>query len=280
MNTTIVLGILTSLIAGEITSIGPWCAKKLARWSAFRRYEENPERAEIRAEELEALVETRPGNLLKLLTALGFAAAGLAARLYKAARRGGRDVSREAPRPLVLPQAIPQAAAPSSERFANASFSAFYQYTYPRLVRFLAYRLADVGISEDVAQEAMFEACQKWDMLRTYERPDAWVFKVATRRLRHYQERQARVELALKSADLVGQGTPDLTEMHIDVASALDFLPNRQAEVIRLHVLEGYSLAETAGMLSISVSSVGRDLRAGLGHLRQRLKSWSDTQRT
>ena len=42
----------------------------------------NPARAEVRAEELEALIEERPGGLLKLTTALSFAAAavGSAAR--------------------------------------------------------------------------------------------------------------------------------------------------------------------------------------------------------
>jgi hypothetical protein len=60
MSTIIVLGILTSLIAGEITSVSPWCAEKLARWSARLWYTDNPERAEIRAEELAAVIEARP----------------------------------------------------------------------------------------------------------------------------------------------------------------------------------------------------------------------------
>jgi hypothetical protein len=55
------------------TDLCPWLADKLVRWSAFRRYRDR-ERAETRAEELAALIEQRPGHLLKLFTAINFAA--------------------------------------------------------------------------------------------------------------------------------------------------------------------------------------------------------------
>ncbi len=61
------------LLANELCEFGPWCARKLVRWSAFRRYTD-PGRAEMRAEELTALINDRPGNLFKLITAVCFAA--------------------------------------------------------------------------------------------------------------------------------------------------------------------------------------------------------------
>lgn len=73
MTTEILLGIVTGLLANELCEFGPWCARKLVRWSAFRRYT-NPARAEMRAEELTALINDRPGNLFKLITAVCFAA--------------------------------------------------------------------------------------------------------------------------------------------------------------------------------------------------------------
>jgi predicted amino acid-binding ACT domain protein len=69
----ILLGIVTGLLANELCEFGPWCARKLIRWSAFRRYTD-PGRAEMRAEELTALINDRPGNLFKLITAVCFAA--------------------------------------------------------------------------------------------------------------------------------------------------------------------------------------------------------------
>ncbi|MEV1167360.1 hypothetical protein [Nonomuraea sp. NPDC049784] len=70
MNTEIVMLIVGVLIA-EGTEIAPWVAKRLVRWSANLRYLD-ARRAEVRAEELEALIDSRPGKLLKLATALLF----------------------------------------------------------------------------------------------------------------------------------------------------------------------------------------------------------------
>lgn len=75
---TILLGILATVIADQLCATFPSLALKLARWSATRRYAGNPAKAELRAEELEALIEQRPGGLLKLGTGLGLAIAALA----------------------------------------------------------------------------------------------------------------------------------------------------------------------------------------------------------
>ena len=69
----IVLGIVASLLANELCELSPWCARKLVRWSAFRQYTDR-HRAEMRAEEWTAVINDRPGNLFKLITAVGFTA--------------------------------------------------------------------------------------------------------------------------------------------------------------------------------------------------------------
>jgi RNA polymerase sigma factor (sigma-70 family) len=191
-----------------------------------------------------------------------------------------RQHAPEAPQLLALPQVVPQIAEPSSRPRADGSFDAFYRHTYPRLVRYLA-RLADRSISEDVAQTVMMAACQKWETLSTYDRPDAWAFKVARRELQHHQYLEVRHGSRLPPANTIDEASPDrLVDPELDVASALKCLPSRQAEIIKLHVLHGYSRAEVAAILNISVSSVNRDLRAGLSYLRERLSSWHDPNGT
>ncbi|MEU8333405.1 hypothetical protein [Micromonospora sp. NPDC048839] len=76
----IILGIVLGLVVNEATDISPWAARKLAQWSAYR-WTSDPEMAAGYAEEWGALIDDRPGKLLKLLTALRFAlgAAGRAA---------------------------------------------------------------------------------------------------------------------------------------------------------------------------------------------------------
>jgi hypothetical protein len=63
-----------------VNETGPWCewlAVRLVSWSARRRYTDKG-RAAVRGEELAALIKERPGQLTKLMTALGFATAASA----------------------------------------------------------------------------------------------------------------------------------------------------------------------------------------------------------
>jgi hypothetical protein len=69
--TGILISVVIGLLVNECCDVCPWCACKLVRWSAYRRYVD-PSRACEKAEELAALIEDRPGKLLKLFTALGF----------------------------------------------------------------------------------------------------------------------------------------------------------------------------------------------------------------
>src|SRR5581483_8106855 len=60
----------------------------------------------------------------------------------------------------------------------------FFKYYWPRLVRYLKARAVDTNLAEDVAADAMIAFMDQWDYLFTHPRPDSWLFKVATRKLR------------------------------------------------------------------------------------------------
>lgn len=61
-------GLLGGLLSNELFQLSGWVAQKLVHWSARLIYED-PERSNIRAEELARLIEDRPGQLLKLIAA-------------------------------------------------------------------------------------------------------------------------------------------------------------------------------------------------------------------
>ncbi|MEU5694616.1 sugar transferase [Actinosynnema sp. NPDC020468] len=63
-----------ALVVNEFGELSPWLARKVVRWAAGIRYPD-------RVEELEAVLEDRPGKLFKLVTALGFGCAALAHRI-------------------------------------------------------------------------------------------------------------------------------------------------------------------------------------------------------
>jgi hypothetical protein len=75
------IALATGLLVNQFSELAAWSARKLVRRSAFYQYTD-PARAETRAEELDALINECPGNLFKLLVAIGFIgkAATLAAR--------------------------------------------------------------------------------------------------------------------------------------------------------------------------------------------------------
>jgi hypothetical protein len=78
---SIALTVAMGLAINECCDLSPWAARKMVMWAARRRYVGNPERAEIRAIEQAALIDTRPGKIFKLLTACGFVSAELFCRL-------------------------------------------------------------------------------------------------------------------------------------------------------------------------------------------------------
>src|SRR5690348_10437535 len=73
---SLIWGVCSALAVNECCELSPWAAQKIARWSAHLRYADS-ERAKVRAEELAAVVDGRPGKLFKLITALCFAAAAV-----------------------------------------------------------------------------------------------------------------------------------------------------------------------------------------------------------
>ncbi|MEV3981747.1 hypothetical protein [Nonomuraea sp. NPDC049758] len=76
----IISGIGLGLMVNELCDLSPWLARGVVRWAARLQYGRT-DRATMRAEELQALINERPGKLFKLVTALGFAAAASAGAL-------------------------------------------------------------------------------------------------------------------------------------------------------------------------------------------------------
>lgn len=157
-----------------------------------------------------------------------------------------------------------------------AGIETFFKYYWPRLVRYLKARAVDTGLAEDVAAEAMTAFLDKWDYLLTHPRPDSWLFKVATRKLRKLEARARDYccfdeDLASSVGDLHVAAASDVwIEDHLDLIAGMRSLPNRQSEVIGLHYFGGYTLAETADILDIQVGTVKKHLARGLDSLRQR----------
>ncbi len=122
-------------------------------------------------------------------------------------------------------------------------YAAFYAGAFGRVARTL--RPMFGPDAEDVAQEALLVARERWEVVATLDRPDAWVRRVAMRmgvRRAHRERQRAVLEAAADPAD-------ESPAPNLDLVAALLALPDRHAAAIRLHHLEGRPIAEVAELL-------------------------------
>jgi RNA polymerase sigma factor (sigma-70 family) len=139
-----------------------------------------------------------------------------------------------------------------------ASFNEFYVRRWPWLVHCLIAQAGDTRWAEDIAQDTMLDARDKWDQLLTYDRPDQWLLKVGIRRLRRMEAKGREGCLFSEddgsvAADLAATAVSDAwVDQHLDLLTAIRALPRRQAEVVAVHCIADLTLAETAQSLGCS----------------------------
>jgi RNA polymerase sigma-70 factor (ECF subfamily) len=145
---------------------------------------------------------------------------------------------------------------------ADDGFDVFYASSYRRLLGQLFAVTGDLAEAENVLQEAYARAFVRWSRVRGYDRPEAWVRRVAInlaamadRSLR----RRARALLRLGPPPLV----PELSPEAIDLHEALAALPLGQRQVIVLHHLVGLPVEEIARELRLAPGTVKSRLARG-----------------
>jgi RNA polymerase sigma-70 factor (ECF subfamily) len=133
----------------------------------------------------------------------------------------------------------------------------------------LAYRVAqgvlrNAADAEDVAQEALLRAYQKFHRLQDRTRFRAWLvritFRLALDRWRAARRRERReTEWAKPDLRPVPPTAEELVASNAFQARferALDELPERFRLVLLLAAIEGYTLEEVAGMLKVPMGTV------------------------
>ena len=130
-------------------------------------------------------------------------------------------------------------------RDTEESYTSFYQATWGRTVACAYAITGDLGVAEEVAQDAYTKAWPRWTSLSRYDDPGAWVRQVATRAA---ISRWRRTRTALRH--LARQREPEPTagpdENSVLLVRALRTLPEAQRRAILLHHLAGLPVAEVA----------------------------------
>jgi RNA polymerase sigma-70 factor (ECF subfamily) len=137
----------------------------------------------------------------------------------------------------------------------------------PRLHRYCARMLGSVFDGEDVVQDALAKAIEALPEAGHLQNPENWLFRIAhntaldaLRRRKRQTVRQASDEIAL-----IEDPTADAAARMDVIGSFVAFLalpPAQRASVVLIDVL-GYSLAETADILGVSIPTVKAALHRG-----------------
>jgi RNA polymerase sigma-70 factor (ECF subfamily) len=152
---------------------------------------------------------------------------------------------------------------------AEAEFSWIFHEEFASIARTAYLILHDRTTAEDVAQEAFTRLFVNWAKVSQYERPGAWVRRVAIRlAVRHARRDRMRV-LLLRWVE-PPRHEPDASDP--DLIRAIRTLPPQQRAAVVLHYLEDRPVAEIAGMLSCSPATA----KVHLFKARRRLASLLD----
>ena len=174
-----------------------------------------------------------------------------------------------------LEQTPAQADAVDVELARNGDTRAFerlYRRHAPR-VNGLARWLLSRDDVDDVLQDVFIRVWEKLDTFRGQSAFGTWLHRLATNVILRQRERYRRDEKrgsgsALEAADM--PATPATPGLKIDIAAAVDRLPDRAKQVFVLHDMEGYKHEEIARLLTISVGTS----RSQLHHARMAMRSF------
>ncbi|MFQ6173294.1 RNA polymerase sigma factor [Oryzobacter sp. R7] len=140
---------------------------------------------------------------------------------------------------------------------ASAEFDWWFRAAYPRIVRTVFLIVHDRGRAEEIGQDAFLELYRRWSTLQGYERPDAWVRRVAVQRavkhVRRERMRGERERLVAVEEELSHLPDPD-------VARAVRTLSPMQRAAVVLHYWADEPVADIAADLGVSESTVKQHL--------------------
>ncbi len=155
------------------------------------------------------------------------------------------------------------------ERFTTDYADFFRQELRPLVA--LAAAIAGADRAEEIAQEALLRAHREWDRIARYDKPGAWVRRVAINLATSSQRRRGAERRALQRVATRRQlhaPPPEVDEFWALVRR----LPDRQAAAVALHYVGDLSVAEIADILGCAEGTAKAHLHKARRTLADRLR--------
>ena len=135
-----------------------------------------------------------------------------------------------------------------------------------RLVNALALYCGDRFVAEELAQEALARALERWVEVSAMAAPEGWVYRTGVN-LARSRFRRAAIERRARARLGRAPRLPDTDEV-VAVRQAVLALPERQRAVIIARFYVGLDVAETAGALGCRPGTVQAHTFKALANLR------------
>lgn len=153
----------------------------------------------------------------------------------------------------------------------EAALVRLLESSQPDLKRIAAAQCVSSADADDAVQESLWQVYRRIGALRTIGSYTAWVFSIVRHECqRLMRQMRGRAELPDPDSALFAYyTTPGL---HIDLAAAIQSLPDKYREAIVLRDFEEYSITEIAQRLRLTRAAVKSRIHRGREMIREYLK--------
>ncbi len=157
---------------------------------------------------------------------------------------------------------------------SSADFDRLYRDTYARVLQTVTAIVREPAAAEDCVQEAFERAYGAWPRYRPDAPAPVWIHRIAinvalTYRRRYTLRQVGETIRRLGRPELVADATRSTDQ--IDLLSALQELPARQAAALVLRHLHGYTNREIASAIGVPERTVASRLAAAKRKLVEKL---------
>ena len=152
------------------------------------------------------------------------------------------------------------------------------------LRHFIAARVSDADMVDELTQQLLIKSYQKLDTLKEHERVEGWLYRIARNLVHdHYRQQQKEsvdpsiaVEALIDSSEEKSAAEVIREELGHCIRPMIDQLPAQYRRTLTAVALEGKSQKRLADELGVSHSTVRSQTQRGRAQLQQRLKRCCD----
>ena len=155
---------------------------------------------------------------------------------------------------------------------AKEDFDRLYKATYQKVFATLVVILRNPAAAEDATQEAYLRAFRGWRSWKQQAPAEAWIYRIALNVAFSHRRRERLHEVGEVIRRLGQPGEQDPTEgSRPDLIRELRALPPKQAAVLVLRHLHGFTNREIAAAMDVPERTVASRLAGAKARLRSRI---------